>query len=107
MEKWIIRGVALLCAIGSLGLFWAFGAFTAIPVRDGRLLAMSSTEMQLAGIPLLTGGLVAWGALHLWSLADRELAPGTYRIGRLVYLGTAVAAAIFGAVWSTGRVLAS
>ncbi|MFC5302517.1 hypothetical protein [Azospira restricta] len=107
MERWITRSVALLCAAGGLGLFWAFGAFTAIPVRDGRLLAMSGIELQLAGIPLVAGGLVAWGALHLFALADREPAPGAYRLLRLVYFGALLAAAVAGAVWSTGRVLAS
>lgn len=107
MERWIIRSVALLCGAGGLGLFWAFGAFTAIPLRDGRVFAMSATEMQLAGIPLVAGGLVAWGALHLFALADREPAPGAYRVIRVVYLGTLLAATIAGAVWSTGRVLAS
>ncbi|MBI2308160.1 MAG: hypothetical protein HYU78_12740 [Rhodocyclales bacterium] len=107
MERWIIRSVALLCGAGSLGLAWAFGAFTAIPVRDGRIFAMSATEMQLAGIPLVAGLLVAWGALHLLALGDRETAPRTFQVVRLAYAGALVAASIAGAVWSTGRVLAS
>lgn len=107
MERWIIRSVALLCAAGGLGLFWAFGAFTAIPLRDGRVFAMTTTEMQLAGIPLVAGLLVAWGALHLLALGDRETAPRVFQAVRVVYAGTLVAACIAGAVWSTGRVLAS
>lgn len=72
MEKWITRGVAALCAAGSAALFWTFGMFLAVPLREGRLLALDRIELQVVGVPLLTGIAVGWGALHLLGLADRE-----------------------------------
>jgi hypothetical protein len=106
MERWIIRSVALLCALGGLGLFWAFGAFAAIPLRDGRVFAMNAAEMQVIGVSLVAGLLVGWGALHLLSLSDKEAAPRAFTVIRLVYGAVIAAATIAGAVWSTGRVLA-
>ena len=105
MEKWIIRGVALLCAAGGLGLAWAFGAFAAVPLRDGRLFAMTGNEMQIIGISLGAGLVVAWGALHIAGLADKESSPRGYRLLRAGY-GVALLAAIgVGASWSMARVV--
>ncbi len=105
MEKWIIRGVALLCALGSLGLAWALGAFSAIPLRDGRIFSMSGEEMQLIGISFAAGLAVAWGSLHLLAIGDKESNPRTYRVLRAAY-GVALAVAIFfGASWSMARVV--
>lgn len=105
MEKWIIRGVALLCAIGGLGLAWAFGVFAAIPLRDGRFLAMSSEEMQLIGISFAAGLAVAWGAIHLFALGDKEAHPRFYQGLRIVYGMVIVAVIAAGASWSMARVI--
>jgi hypothetical protein len=75
MEQWITRSVATLVALGALGLFWTFGMFSAVPVQQGRMFALSGVEMQLMGVSLLAGLATAWGALHLFSLADRESSP--------------------------------
>jgi len=107
MEKWIIRGVALLCACGSLGLAWAFGAFTAIPLRDGRLFDMTGAEMQLVGISLAAVLAVGWGALHLFAMGDREANPRAYAAVRLGYGLALVAAIAVGATWSSAHVLAA
>ncbi len=105
MEKWIIRGVALLCACGGLGLAWAFGAFAAIPLRDGRLFDMNTSEMQIIGISLGAGLIVAWGALHLAAIADKESNPRGYRILRAGYGLVLLAAIATGASWSMARVV--
>ncbi len=105
MEKWIIRGVALLCALGGLGLAWAFGAFAAVPLRDGRLFQMNGTEMQLVAIAFVGTLAVGWGALHLFGLADRDDSPRAYRVLRVVYGATLAAAIAVGAAWSVARVL--
>ena len=106
MEKWITRSVAMMVALGALGLFWTFGMFTAVPAQQGRLLALSGVEMQLVGIPLLAGLVVAWGALHLFALADRETCPKAYSAIRVALLIAAVAAASVGANWSLNNVVA-
>lgn len=106
MERWIIRSVALLCAAGGLGLAWAFGAFAAIPLRDGRVFAMSGQEMQLVGISFVAGLLVAWGALHIAGLADREAHPRAFGVLRAAYGIALVAVIAVGASWSMARVLA-
>jgi hypothetical protein len=105
MEKWIIRGVALLCASGGLGLAWAFGAFAAVPLRDGRLFDMTGNEMQIIGISLGAGLVVAWGALHIASLADKESSPRAYRLLRLAYGAALLVAIAVGASWSMARVV--
>ena len=35
------------------------------------MLALNAVELQVLGIPLIGGLLVAWGALHILALADR------------------------------------
>jgi len=107
MEQWITRAVAALCAVGALCLSWAFGAFVAIPVRGGRLLAMNATEAQLVAIPLAAGLLVAWGALHLLAMADREPHPALYGLLRAAFAIALTAAAATGAMWSLARVVAA
>lgn len=105
MEKWITRVVAALIALGAYGLFWTFGMFTAVPVQQGRLTAMTGTELQLIVIPLLAGMGVVWGSIHLFSLADRETSPRLYAAIRVIVLLGAVAAAGVGASWSLARVV--
>jgi len=107
MERFIIRGVALLCACGSLGLAWAFGAFSTIPLRDGRFFAMSGTEMQLIAISFVCALLVGWGALHIFGLADRADNPRAFAVIRLGYGGALLAAIVAGGLWSSARVLAA
>lgn len=105
MEKGITRFVALLCAIGGLGLAWAFGAFAAIPVRDGRILSMSGVEMQILAVSFVACALVAWGAVHLLSLADRVDSPGAFRLMRAAYGVALLGAAAVGANWSLVHVV--
>lgn len=105
MEKGIIRFVALLCAVGSLGLAWAFGVFVTIPAREGRLLAMNSIELQVVGISFAAAALVAWGSLHLLALADRVEHPAAFRVARIVLGLSLFAAAIAGAVWAMARIV--
>ena len=79
--------------------------FAAIPLRDGRLFSMSNTEMQVIGISFVTCLLVAWGSVHLLSIADKIENPRAYRIMRAGYgLVLAVACAV-GAMWSMARVV--
>lgn len=105
MEKAIIRSVAALCAVGGLGLAWAFGAFSAIPLRDGRLISMSNVEMQVIAISFVCGLLVAWGSLHLFSLADKNENPRAYRLVRAGYGLVLLMAIAVGATWSMARVV--
>lgn len=107
MERWIIRGVAALCAVGGFGLAWAFGAFAVIPLRDGRVFQMNGTEIQLVAISFVGTAAVGWGALHLLGLADRETSPRAYRLLRVGYGAALAAAAAAGATWSAARVLAA
>lgn len=106
MEKWITRSVAMMVALGALGLFWTFGMFSAVPVQQGRLTALSGVELQLIGVSLLAGLVVAWGALHLFSLADRETNPRVYTLMRIAMPIAALAAVGVGASWSLAHVAA-
>jgi hypothetical protein len=105
MEKAIIRSVALLCAIGGLGLAWALGAFAAIPLRDGRIFSMAGNEAQLIGVSFGACLLVAWGSLHLLSIADKVENPRAYKVMRLAYGAALIAACAVGATWSMARVV--
>ena len=105
MEKGIIRSVALLCAFGGLGLAWAVGVFSVIPLRDGRLMEMSGPEMQVIGISLGACVLVAWGSVHLMSIADKAENPRVYQTMRAGYGVALAAAVIVGAMWSMARVV--
>jgi predicted anti-sigma-YlaC factor YlaD len=35
------------------------------------MLSLNAVELQVLGIPLVAGLLVAWGALHILAMADR------------------------------------
>jgi hypothetical protein len=83
MEKWITRSAAALVAAGSIALFWTFGVFVAVPWRESRMLSLNAVELQVLGIPLLAGLLVAWGALHLLAIADRADSPRLYHTLRV------------------------
>lgn len=106
MEHWITRGVALLVALGALGLFWTLGTFAAVPLGQGRLLALSAVEAQLIGVPLVGAIASGWGALHLFELADRAERPAAYRVIRTGFMLAAAAATAVGASWSLGAVVA-
>lgn len=105
MEKGIIRSVAFLCSLGGLGLAWAVGVFAAIPLRDGRLFGMSGTEMQVIGIALGACLLVAWGAIHLLSIADKLENPRAFQLVRAGYGVALAVASVVGAMWSMARVI--
>ena len=61
MENWIIRFVAVLCAIGGTALLWILGVFLVVPWREGRLLALNLAELQMIGVSLIIGLAVIWG----------------------------------------------
>lgn len=103
MENWITRIVASLCAAGSTALFWTLGVFIVIPWRAGRMLALDKAELQVIGVPLILGIATAWGALHIFSLADREANPRFYAVIRFVLLVAMVAALIGGVSWTQAR----
>ncbi len=104
MENGIIRLVAAIVAAGSTALFWSFGMFLAVPWREGRMLSLNLVEMQVIGVPLLVGLLVAWGALHIVAIADRANNPKVYRAIRLALFAASIAAAIGGAAWTQARI---
>ncbi|WP_300451301.1 hypothetical protein [Accumulibacter sp.] len=104
MEKWITRVVAVLCAGGSTALFWTFGVFLAVPWRESRLLSLNGIEMQVLAIPLLAGLAVAWGALHILALADRDDNPKTYYAICLTLLVGSLLAIYGGLAWGTARI---
>ncbi|MEI7611738.1 MAG: hypothetical protein WCK63_02450 [Betaproteobacteria bacterium] len=104
MESWITRTVAAICAAGSCGLLWFFGVFVSVPWRDGRLLSLNVTEMQVIGVSLLAGSAVTWGALHLFSLADRSDNPRVYATVRAGLIVLSIAAIISGIIWSQTHV---
>ena len=100
MENWLTRLVATLCAAGSTALFWLFGVFVSGPWRDGRMFALNKAEFQLIAVPLIVGSAVAWGALHLFALADREKNPRIHAATRALLLAATLAAAIGGTFWA-------
>ena len=99
METWITRIVAAVCAAGSSAMFWFFGVFVVVPWREGRLLSLSMTELQVIGVSLVAGTAVTWGAVHLFSLADRSANPKVYAAVRAVVIVLSIAAIISGIVW--------
>ena len=103
MERWIIRAVALFCAAGGAGLLWVFGVFVVVPWRAGRLLALSSSEMQVLGASLVVGLGVGLASLHLVALAERERNPGRYAVIRLLLIALMIGAAVQGALWTPQR----
>lgn len=104
MENWITRGVAAICAGGSTALFWTFGVFLAVPWREGRLLSLSAVELQVLGISLVAGLVVAWGALHILAIADQARRPWLYQTLRVALLVAAVLAINGGMSWAAARV---
>lgn len=104
MESWITRIVAALCAMGSTGLFWTLGVFATVPWREGRMLALNRYELQVIGVPLVVGIAVAWGALHLFALADRATNPRIYAMVRIVLILISLAAVAGGASWVDAQV---
>lgn len=104
MENWITRFVATLCTAGAISLLWLFGVFVAHPWHEGRLLALNLTELQLIGVPLLTGSAVAWGGLHLFSISDQPANPRIYATIRAILIIAFIAAMIGGFAWTQAHV---
>ena len=104
MENWITRLVAALFALGSTALFWVFGIFVVVPWRTGRLLKLSTAELQVLGVSLLAGIAVAWAATHLFALADRERNPRLYLAIRIIVVGISLAAVFGGVFWTQSRI---
>lgn len=104
MENWITRLVAALFALGSTALFWVFGVFVVVPWRAGRLLKLSAAELQVIGVSLLAGIAVAWAAMHLFALADRERNPRLYLAIRIIVVGISLAAVFGGVFWTQSRI---
>ena len=103
MEAWISRIVGLLCAMGGLGLMWTFGALFTVPWHEGRLQALSRTELQAVGVPLVIGIAVVWGAIHIFAIADRANSPRLYAIARALLILGAIGATLAGSAWSLAR----
>lgn len=99
MELWIIRLVALFCAAGSAGLLWVFGVFVVVPWRAGRMLALSSSELQILGIAADRGWRLA-GELSISLLLARRTNPKLYAVIRTLLMATLTAAAIGGITWT-------
>lgn len=104
MENWITRIVAALCATGSSALFWTFGVFVVKPWREERLLTLHWAELQIIGGSLLLGMAVAWGALHIFALADRQANPRIYATIRAALVIASIAAVIGGILWVQARI---
>ena len=104
MENWLIRIVALFCAVGAAGLLWTFGVFVVVPWREDRLFSLNSAELQILGASLLLGLAAAWGALHVFALADRAGRPKSYATIRIVLIVAWFAAALGGMSWTLCRV---
>lgn len=103
MENWITRIVATLCAAGSSALLWTLGVFVAVPWREGRMLSLDRVELQVIGVPLLIGLAVAWGALHLFAIADRQANPKAYAMICVAMILISFAAVIGGVSWTLAR----
>lgn len=106
MEKWITRFVATMVAIGGLGLCWTFGMFTAVPLQQGRLLEISNVELQLMGGSALAALAVTWGAVHIFSLSEKDDNPRLFARLRIVVVLAALIAMYVGAQWSLAHVVA-
>lgn len=105
MEKWITRFVATMVVIGGLGLCWTFGMFTAVPVQQGRLLELSSVELQLMLGSALAALAVTWGGVHIFSLSEREDNPRLFGQLRISVVLLALVAMFVGARWSLALVV--
>jgi hypothetical protein len=104
MENWITRVVALFCGLGSTALFWTFGVFVVVPWREGRMLALNASELQVIAAPLLLGFLSGWGALHILAIADRAKNPRIYAATCILTGIIAVAAVKSGISWTLARI---
>ena len=104
MENWITRIVAILCAIGSTALLWMLGVFVAVPWHEGRMLALNPIELQIIGVPLVVGIAAAWGALHIFAIADRVSHPKIYAIIRVTLVVASLTATIGGILWTQARI---
>jgi hypothetical protein len=104
VENWITRVVATLCAAGSTALFWTLGVFVVVPWHEGRMLSLDRIELQVIGIPLLLGLVVAWGALHIFAIADGEANPKAYATIRALLIAASIAAMIGGVLWTQARI---
>ena len=69
----------------------------------GGLLALNAAEFQVLGASLLLGLATAWGALHIFALADRDSRPKYYAMTRIVLIIAWLAALIGGTYWTLGR----
>ncbi len=105
MENWITRIVATFCALGSAGLFWTLGVFVVIPWREERMFALNTAELQVIGVPLLLGLATAWGALHIFAIADRKNNPKIYVLTFLTLTIALIAALIGGILWTQARMI--
>ena len=86
-----------------MALFWTLGVFIAVPWHEGRMLKLNGIELQLIGVPLVIGSAVAWGALHIYSIAERGVNPKIYATIRIVLIVASITAAISGISWSQAR----
>ena len=100
MENWITRFVALLCAGGSIALFWMLGVFVAVPWREGRMLSLNKVELQVTLIPLVLALAVAWGALHIFAIADHDANPMIHKVIRVLLVIAAITAVFGGMSWT-------
>lgn len=106
MERWITRAMALMCAAGCAGLWWTAAVFATLLWRGGAAMESgraTSSALQVSGVALLFGVLTAWGALHLFALADRANRPRTYACTRVLLIVLWLAAASGGVWWMLGR----
>ena len=103
MENWITRIVAALCAAGGIALLWMLGVFVAVPWHEGRMLALTRAEWQIIGVPLLVGAAAAWGALHIFAIADGQR-PKIYATVRAMLFIASLAAVLGGISWTLARI---
>ncbi len=68
------------------------------------MLSLNAVELQVLGIPLVGGLLVAWGALHILALADRQENPGLYRSLCVALVIGSLLAVYGGMSWSSARI---
>ena len=103
MENAITRIVAALCAAGAFGLLWMFGVFVAAPWQQGRIQGLNAAELQMICVPLLVGIAAAWGALHIFAIADRKERPRLYQTIRALLVIATIAAVLGGSSWTLAR----
>ena len=69
------------------------------------MFALNRAELQVIGIPLLLGLASAWGALHIFAIADRENNPKTYAMVFAALSIGFIAALIGGILWTQARMI--